>query len=105
MITLDESALAGEIQSRICDWNSPRHLASDMDTTCRQLAIFMRERVADYIESIELPKRRLPIKCSAGALCDGDMCCDNLPYENQAYNQGIKDCQAKLDEAVKELRK
>lgn len=90
MITLDESALAGEIQSRICDWNSPRHLASDMDTTCRQLAIFMRERVADYIESIELPK-----ELRFGGLYAED---------RKSYNAAIGRCQAKLDEAVKSLK-
>ena len=100
MITLDESALAGEIQSRICDWNSPRHLASDMDTTCRQLAIFMRERVADYIESIEWPeKKNLSIWESSDRKT-------NPGYQYfDGYNACLKDCQAKLDEEAKELRK
>ena len=46
--------------------------------------------VADYIESIELPKQ-----LQFGGLYE---------EERTSYNTAIRRCQAKLDEAVKELR-
>ena len=49
--------------------------------------------VADYIESIELPEKIVQVQ--------------NIPNEHYTtgYNVCLKDCQAKLDEVVKELRK
>ncbi len=51
--------------------------------------------IADYIESIELPIK----------LQEHDPRVDARDVYNYAFNEAVNLCQAKLDEAVKELRK
>lgn len=64
--------------------------------------IALQHYVADYIESIELPEKEVAMtkKRVAG---DHPMIDKFNDYSN-GYNACLKDCQAKLDEAVKELR-
>jgi hypothetical protein len=73
----------------------------------------LQHYVADYIESIELPKIRRPMyrpnrqlpPYLAGAETLDPEHVKMMKCYNSGYNLATKDCQAKLDEAVKELRK
>ena len=71
----------------------------------------IKQLVADYIESIELPKHRemteemTPPKELAEAYLSNQLAMlDDLNGVTDAYNQALKDCQAKLDETVKYLK-
>ena len=55
---------------------------------------------AELREEIRKKKftKKSDLQCGAGALCDGDMCCGGLPYENQAYNRALDQVIALLEE-------
>ena len=67
--------------------------------------------IADYIESIELPKHREmteemtpPSELTNAYLLNQWAILEDLNGVTEAYNNATKDCQAKLDEAVKALK-
>ncbi len=69
-----------------------------------KIQVDTKERLEEYYTNKFLrclPKERKPTKCTAGFLCDGDMCCGGIPYENQAYNEAIADTK----QAIKQLSK
>lgn len=83
------------------------------DAVYQSLKADIKRLFADYIESIELPKIRRPMyrpnrqlpPYLAGAETLDPEHVKMMKCYNSGYNLATKDCQAKLDEAVKELRK
>lgn len=71
-----------------------------MKTIDEQIADTLKVLLANYISSIELPKNRHISKKDVQSFN-----AENIIYYNNGYNICLRDCQAKLDEVVKGLRR